>query len=422
MQPGTYSLGYIMNRQASMSVFDPATGSIIRTFTGSSRAVSTGPTPDMVISPDGTTIYQTDGNVLGLTWIDVINVLTGVVTQRTPLISPSAGNLRCLALSLDGSQLFVTDSINNCVDVIATATMTQTASFATTANPTGIVSTTIAGNTYYLVCTTAGTQLYANGVLQHTFGGGSPGSAILTSNGIFAVVTNFTLNSISVYNLSTFATPTAGLGIGVGPNGLALSADGSKVYAVNTTDNTVTVLSLSAAGVLAVLSTIPLPLVTPASGSPNAISVSPDGLHAYVTNMNTPTSVTIVSLATNAVVGSIPVGTAQPAGGVLFATTLVPAGSPSVLAQVPSDYKWNVTVTLSATTVGSGTFTIISGQRTIGTAVIGSTVGPFTAFPGEIIAVQVTQAPNGYTATITGTSYSRDESKPPVYQSSPGFG
>jgi YVTN family beta-propeller protein len=87
--------------------------------------------------------------------------------------------------------------------------------------------------------------------------------------------------------------------VGDGPQGLAISPDGTRIYVANFNDDTVSVVDTTSDAVIAT------PIVI---GSPNGIVASPDGNFVYVTAYNAD-AVRVIDTTTNTVVTSV--GTAS---------------------------------------------------------------------------------------------------------------
>jgi len=65
------------------------------------------------------------------------------------------------------------------------------------------------------------------------------------------------------------------IAVGASPTGVAVRADGLRVYVANTADNTISVINTNLGGVVATISL---------SFSPGGVAISPNGQSLYVTN------------------------------------------------------------------------------------------------------------------------------------------
>ena len=108
--------------------------------------------------------------------------------------------------------------------------------------------------------------------------------------------------TVSVVNLST-GTVSATITVGTGPDGVAITPDGTKAYVANSASNTVTPITVAtnAAGTPIGTGTTPL-----------GVTFSPNGCYAYIANY-TSNSVTPINVSTNTAGASISVGS-QPWG------------------------------------------------------------------------------------------------------------
>jgi YVTN family beta-propeller protein len=71
--------------------------------------------------------------------------------------------------------------------------------------------------------------------------GGSAAAAPTTPPGTYAYVTDLNGGDVKVINTATNAV-TATIGVGSGPIGVAVSADGKRVYVTNSLSNTISVI------------------------------------------------------------------------------------------------------------------------------------------------------------------------------------
>ena len=91
----------------------------------------------------------------------------------------------------------------------------------------------------------------------------------------FLYVTNFSDNTVSVIDTAT-NTVVATVAVGNGPEGVAVTPDGTKVYVANTTGN----VSVIHTATKTLVKTVPVGS-EPGAG---AVAVTPDGTKVYVAN------------------------------------------------------------------------------------------------------------------------------------------
>jgi YVTN family beta-propeller protein len=118
--------------------------------------------------------------------------------------------------------------------------------------------------------------------------------------------------SIKIQRDTATNTLIATVGVGYGPDGIAVSPDGSRAY-VTTTLGTVSVDTATNA----VVATVGV------GAESQGLAITPDGAHVYVTNFAS-NSVSVVDTATNTVVTTVAVG-AGPHG------VAITPGSPTTL-------------------------------------------------------------------------------------------
>lgn len=161
----------------------------------------------------------------------------------------------------DQAFAYVTNSTDDTVSVIATATQTVVQTIATGDGPRGITTSP------------DGTRLYvANN------GGGA--------------------NSIMVFNIDAvtgqLSAPTT-VAIAGQPRDLAISPDGSRVYVANQAGDTVSVLNTSTNAVVATVNV---------GDTPGGVVVNPAGTRAYVANISDAT-LSVINTETNTVVATV---------------------------------------------------------------------------------------------------------------------
>jgi YVTN family beta-propeller protein/autotransporter-associated beta strand protein len=257
---GDQSAAYVTNFLSNtVSVINTATNTVV------GSPIGVGAFPDFgAISPNRQVLYvanRTANNLVSPASVSVINTATNTVTTSITIQSFPGQ----MAITNDGTKLYVANTNSNSVSVINTATNTVTA--------------TIAGltNAFGTAVSPDGTRLYV-------------GSAI----------SSFGAGTASVYVVDTSTNLiVATVPVGTNPEQLAIAPDGSKVYVVNANSNTVSVISTASNTVVATITV---------GNSPFGAAVSPDGKTLYVTNSADKT-VSIINIATNTVTGTVPTGT-----------------------------------------------------------------------------------------------------------------
>jgi YVTN family beta-propeller protein len=176
----------------TVSVIDTATKQVTTLTVG---AVGAGPM-GVAVSPDGTRLWV--ANSLAHT-VAIVDTSTNTVVKTIPL--PSGAGY--VAFSPDGHQAYITNG-----DATNTVTVINTANY-----------------------TTAGTITV----------GQKPGAIAFSPDGSVAYVTSQLDNTVSVINTAT-KTSIKTIAVGKNPLGVAASPDGKYLYVTNVLDSTVTVI------------------------------------------------------------------------------------------------------------------------------------------------------------------------------------
>ncbi len=108
-----------------------------------------------------------------------------------------------------------------------------------------------------------------------------------------AYVANSASDTVSVVDTATNTVITT-IPVGNGPEGLAVTPDGTRVYVPNWEDGTVSVISTTSNTVVATVTV---------GGAPRSAAISPDGTRAWVVGFG---GVHVIDTATNTVVGTVP--------------------------------------------------------------------------------------------------------------------
>jgi YVTN family beta-propeller protein len=216
--------------------------------------------------------------------VSVINITTNQVTAT---ISVEGGEPNAVAITPDGSQAYVTNSESDTVSVIDTATNQVTANIIVGSRPEAVAIAVVQIGGRSTTSKTSGTTTSA----------ATTGSTSGTTTTIVAYVANYGSGTVSVIDTATNQV-TATISVGIGPDGVAITPDGSQAYVVNNYDSTVSVIDTATNQVTA---TISVGIV------PYGVAITPDGTQAYVTNAGNDT-VSVIDTATNQVTATISVG------------------------------------------------------------------------------------------------------------------
>jgi uncharacterized repeat protein (TIGR01451 family) len=406
-QVGATSAIYVTNETANtVSVVNPADNTLIATVHLGVNALPKG----IAVTPDGSKVYVADS---GTGTVSVIDTSTNTVLDTIPVGSQPIA----VAVSPDGSEVYVANSNSTTVSVINTATnMVATVdvgffgpqSVAFGPGPGGTTLAYVAGGTSVAVINTATDTLVKTIPVSSNFGlrgvAVSPdGSTVYATGGA----------GLSVINATTGAVTTTATGST--PIGVAVTPDGATVYVANSGSATVSAFNTATGAITTI----------PVGATPTSVAVSRDGSTVYVTNFGA-TTVSKISTATNTVTGTIP-GFTTPYGVTAgpaeraAALTLSKLVSPTTVTSAGQDvtYKFEVTNSGSVSVDDIAIHeTAFSGTGTLGPITcLATTLAPemsttctatYTLTQADIDAGSVTN-----TAEATGTSSSGAVSSPP---------
>ncbi len=235
----------------------------------------------------------------GSNTVSVINTSTNTIFATIPVDAQPEG----VAVSADGSRVYVTCTASNTVTVINTLTNTVVASipvgpglYGLAVSPDGknVYAASGGNNSIYVINTAT------NSVTASIPVGLLPVSLCVSADNSKLYVANHSSNTISVINTATNAIIST-VPVGIGPEGTVLSPDGNTLYVANTQQNTISVINTNTGAVTATIL---------AGYAPYGISVSHDGKWIYFTNNSNFANgtISVINAATNTVTSVIPVG------------------------------------------------------------------------------------------------------------------
>lgn len=222
-----------------------------------------------------------------------------------------------LAVTPDGSHVYVADRFTKSVYVVDSATRTVEATIPMGAGPNAVAISPDGSRAYVglhgvnkvaVIDTTANTMIGTINV-----GPGATEIAV-TPDGSRLYVTNTSGRTVSVVDTAS-RTEITRVAVGSSPMGVTVTPDGSKVYVANRYSNSVSVIDTATNKVIATVKV---------GSSPRSVAITPDGSHAYVTNAG-PNTLSVINTATNTVVATVavqsdPIGVAvSPDGAYVYA-------------------------------------------------------------------------------------------------------
>ncbi|HII91418.1 MAG TPA: PKD domain-containing protein, partial [Methanosarcina sp.] len=238
--------------------------------------------------------------------VSVIDTATNKVTAMIPVGNYPMG----VAVTLDGKKVYVANSNSNTVSVIDATKNKVTATIPVGNYPSGVAVSPDGKRIYVtnpdfgnpsnntiLIINTATNEVEAT-VLVGEF----PFGVAVTLDGKKVYVTNLHDKTVSVIDTAT-NTVIATIPVGDYPRGVAISPDGKRVYVTNSGSNSVSIINTDANTVT---------VTVPVGNWPKSIAVTPDGKKVYVANygsISTPDdTVSVIDTATNMVTATVHVG------------------------------------------------------------------------------------------------------------------
>lgn len=171
-------------------------------------------------------------------------------------------------------------------------------------------------------------------------------------SGTRAYVANYSLDSISLLDLTTNSVIGGPIAVGDGPYGVVLNPAGTRLYVTNRLGQSVSVLDTATNTVIATL---------PVNGSPQGIVVHPDGHTVYAARQGAASGVLLIDALTNT----------------LLPTSITVIGAPAGLAINPAGtrlYLGNLSASTLAV-IDTGSHTVIAAPA-VGAVPLGIGVHP----------------------------------------------
>lgn len=326
---------YVTNTQShNVSVITMATKTVTNT-------IPVGTLPEgIVASPDGKYMYV---NNRGSNTVSVIDTTTNATVGSAIAVGTYPSRI---TITPNGQYLYVANYQSSNVSVISTSSRTVVKTIATSASPLGAqvspdgryvyVTHYISGNGSLSIIDTVTNTVTKSGIVL----GNYPTDIAFAKDGKYAYISNFN-STVHVIDTKT-QTVAKIIPLGINPQGIVLSPDGTHILAVG--DNSVAVLDTVTQSVSSLI-TLPAGAVAyqiaaypvaypsnyyayvandkislidtstqiltkdiPVETAPTYTALTPDGKFAYVANALS-NSVSIIDTATQLVVKTLPVGT-----------------------------------------------------------------------------------------------------------------
>jgi YVTN family beta-propeller protein len=396
---------YVANSAGnSVSVTDRSTGvvSTIANVVAAPMAVA--------LSSDGSRAY-----VAGYNGVSVVNTATNQVI--TTLATNGGQSFGVAVFSPSGQptvqRVYVTNTANSTVSVInvntATGSYTVAATVPVGTLPAGVAVSPDGTKVYVAAWGTNGVSVI-NTATDTVSGspiavGANPFGVAISPDGAKLYVSNYTSNSVSVINTAGTASVTATVAVGANPFGIALSPDASLLYAANGPD-TVSVINTKTNTVINTLTIDSTP-----ENNWHSVASSPDGRQIYVSDQadNQLRILTVNRGNTAPIAGSPTIGTPDATTGALTgALNFTDTDGDALSYSVPTQPTAG-TVTVNNT---AGTYTFTPTRAARDTAANGgpsATNFTITATDGlattplTLTNIPITPTPQGNRAPLAGT-------------------
>lgn len=259
---------YVANfGSGTVTDIDPPTGQVLGTI------ATTGVEPSSVVfSPDSRTAYVaswTDGEV------SVIDVASQTETQSFTVLGVASD----LAISPDGTMLFVTEYLNNSLSVydVTGSIPVATAMVSVGQNPTS-VAVSAQGDLVYVAnygsSTFSTIDIATNSVVGTTLTGTNPWDIAVSPDGAWVAISHETSHEIHLHEVAT-STSTV-IPLTSESYGVTFSPDGTHLFATSYVSNTVAQIEL-VTGFPFIAHTLSIP-----GSGPDGITLSPDGCQVAI--------------------------------------------------------------------------------------------------------------------------------------------
>jgi YVTN family beta-propeller protein len=289
---------------------------------------STNSRPDAVaMAPTGSTAYVVDGaNNL----VYPVTIPSGAL--GTGIAVGAQGDPGAIIVTPDGKEVYVANYPAHSVSAISTSSNTVSATMTIGAGTTGAPSALAVtpSSAHVFVADEANGQVDDIATASNTVvstitvgsmidpnhpGGGNPNTLAVTPEGSKLYAASYAAGSVAdIATSNDTVTSTIALpGTGPRPNALALTPNGCQLYVHDYANSQVDVVTVSSDAVGA----------SPAvggSGDPTGMSVTPDSAHVYVANL-AGGSVSVIATATNTVSATLATATVGANPDAVLATT-----------------------------------------------------------------------------------------------------
>jgi YVTN family beta-propeller protein len=344
-----------------VAVIDTSTNTVI------DNVVTPNPPTAVAVSLDGTMLYLTQPTA------DQVIAVNASTLATVATVAVGDGPVSLVATP-DGSRIYVTNINGVGTSAVSVIDTTTNANVATIAAPSASRSIAVSpdGSRVYVSHISPGsfnvtviettTNAVVGTIANGTFANRADGIAFDPS-GANAYLTHPGSDTVTVVDTATLVTEST-ISVGDNPNSIAITPDGTRAYVTNSTAGTVSTIDVATNTVVATVTV---------GAAPRSIRITPDGLLAYVAN-STDASVSVIALDTFPAITT----TSLPDGeeGSAYAQTIVSTGSPApTLAVTTGSLPPGLALdpatgelTGTPTATGSFTFTVTASATVSGIA------------------------------------------------------
>ena len=237
-----------------------------------------------------------------------------VATNQVVITLAGASGQAGVAVTPDGSRVYVTNQQSGSLLMVDTTTSTMT-TIPNITNPFGIAIDAATGFAYaasssggkvYVLDTNPTDSGYNQWLGSGIAVGSTPFPVAVSADGTRVYVGNFNGSSVSVIDAhpgdANFNQVVATITVGISPSGLAVSPDGSKVYVTSMLAPSLQIIDTATNTAAAMIS-------LPNNGF--SLAFAPSGRCAYATTnpSSGAGSIAVIDVVSSSIVGAIPVGT-----------------------------------------------------------------------------------------------------------------
>jgi streptogramin lyase len=279
-----------LSEYTTTTLQNPLTGSAAGALTAIGR-IATGSTPfGVAVSPDGKSVYVTNGGAGSISQYSVLP--GGTLVPKSPATVPAGGQPFGIAVTPDGANAYVTNGQSSTISEYAVGPGEGLEPMGTVSEP-GLttpqgVAVSPDGHNVYVTSESGDTVWHFRNVFgslelgtgPHVAAGSGPRGVAVSPDGRDVYVSNYFGGTVSQYAIGSggvLSQIAPAVSSGLSPLGITVAYFGGDLYVTNVRSNTVSQFAIRS-GALASLS----PATVSTGEFPDGVAASTDGLHVYV--------------------------------------------------------------------------------------------------------------------------------------------